>query len=387
VYYTAQSHYSGDIVAVGYDSGSQQLYHLEQSEVSAIQQAAAGAGINAWRTVRRTSFGDKGVVFFNGAAVRLKYVLGVEWEGEKHLFDKMSFEGTPEIPAGDDGILISALVAAALGARQGDSVILETETKDGQKDTGIFIVRGIVRDASLFGYYKAYVSRQTLNRLLAYDAEDCSSIGYFLDDPDSADTERLRLQAALEGAIQMGPLVNNRNELFLESARPWKGVRVFLYTLPVYLSDISNLLDALNIITYFLYGMMLLIILVSAAVTYRLILQERTKELGIMRAIGFYGGDLRQVLWTEILALGLIALAGGFVFALILSWAVSFVSFSWFPSFEIFLKDGKLTPLYVRRTMIINIVSIFVLLFAAVWLPALRSSKKPLPELLSGGSR
>jgi ABC-type antimicrobial peptide transport system permease subunit len=130
--------------------------------------------------------------------------------------------------------------------------------------------------------------------------------------------------------------------------------------------------------------MMLLIIFVSAAVTYRLILHDRTRELGVMRALGFYGSDLRLVLWAEIFAVGIISLIAGFLFALILNWLVSFLSFSWFPSFEIFMKNGKLEALYLPKTMLVNAASLFLVLFAMALFPSFLASKKNLPGLLSG---
>jgi len=129
---------------------------------------------------------------------------------------------------------------------------------------------------------------------------------------------------------------------------------------------------------------MLIIIFVSAAVTYRLIMHERAKEMGVMRAIGFFGGDLRTVLWTEVAILGIISLFAGFLLAIIFSTATAFISFSWFPSFEIFLKDGKLSALYLPGTVVLNIFITLLILAAAVIFPSLRASKKNLPSLLSG---
>jgi len=384
VYYSAQSHYAGDIIAVGYDSYSAQLHHLGQNEMSSILNAAAVAGINPQYTVLRTLFGESGVIYYNGNAIQLKYVVGCDWEGEAHLFARMDFDESPEASIGDDGIILSVPVARKLGARMGDSVILEVSTWRGQKNTGQFIVKGIVKDASIFGYYKVYTSRLTLNRLVLFDDEDCSSIGFFLDNLDAAEQKRRRLQEALVENIQIGSLVYDRDELFRETSQPRDGIKVFLYTLPVYLSEVSDLLNAMNIITYFLYGMMLLIILVSAVVTYRLILHERTREMGIMRAIGFYGSDLRLVLWTEVIALGIISLIAGFLLACVLSWVLSLFSFSWFPSFEIFMKNGRLTALYLPRTVLVNVVSIFLVLFIAALSPSFRVSGKNLPKLLSG---
>ena len=381
VYYSAQSHYAGDIVAVGYDNQTG-IGHLGQNRISAVLEAADESGIAPKYTVLRTLFAESGTVYFNGNAVMQKYVVGCDWEAEAHLFSRMDFESPPEAVIGDDGIILSQPVARRLGAVMGDSVILETDTRWGQKNTGIFIVRGIVRDSSIFGYYKVYISRIALNRLSLFDDGDCSIVGFFLDSPSSAEQKRIRLQNVLSEKIQIGPLVYNRDELVAERNYNWD--KVFLYTMPVYLSEISDLLGAMNIITYFQYGMMLLIILVSAAVTYRLILHERAREMGVMRSIGFYGGDLRLVLWVEVITLGIISLLAGFFLAWFLSRAASLLSFSWFPSFEIFLKKGKLSVLYLPQTIIVNVALIFLVLAAAAVFPSFRASRKKLTALLSG---
>ena len=384
VYYSAQSHYAGDIIAVGYDTGVSRIRHMGHNEISAVLSAADEAGTSAKNTVFRTVYGEEGIVFFNGNAVQQKYVIGCDWEKEAHLFRGMDFEAPPVLPIGEDGIILSSPVAHRLGAAAGDSVTLETQTSWGQKNTGTFIVSGIVRDSSIFGYYKVYISRLYLNRLLTFEDGDCSTIGFFLDDTSSAEQKRFRLQEALMQKTQTGALVYDRDEMGEETNKPFEGTMVFLFTMPVYLSEISDLLGAMNIITYFLYVMILLIILVSVAVTYRLILHERAREMGIMRAIGFYGGDLRLVLWTEITALGFISLFAGFFLARLLSFAVSFLSFSWFPSFEIFMRNGRLSVLYLPKTVFINVALVFLVLTVAAMFPIFRASKKHLSSLLTG---
>jgi ABC-type lipoprotein release transport system permease subunit len=386
VYRSAQSHYAGDIVAMGYDHDSLQTYHLNQADISAIFGALGDTGLAENRTVLRTVFGERGIIYFNGDALRLKYVIGVDWDGEALYLDKLDYTEAPLEPlAGEGGILISAPVAAALGLRRGDSLILEAETYAGQKNTGEFTVTGVVNDSTIFGYHKAYVSRKTLNRLLAYDENDCSLVGIFLDDRGRVEAARAALLDELSKHAQTGPLVFNRDELSRESSAGWSGVKIFVLSLPVYLSEVADLLHAMNILTYFLYVMMLLIIMVSAAVTYRLILHERTRELGTMRAIGFYEADLVQMLTLETLELGFISLVAGLVFARLVNWALGFLSFSWFPSFEIFLEKGRLSALYLPETTLVNMAALFVILFAAVWFPALRVSRNPLPKMLTGG--
>jgi len=386
VYYTAQSHYAGDIVAVGYDTNASRDYthHLGQDEISAVLNAADRAEINPQYTVLRTIYGAEGIVHYNGNAIHLKYLMGCDWDREAHLLNKMNFEEPLSLILGDEDIILSVPTARQLGAKMGDNIILETETRWGQKNTGMFIIKGIVKDTSIFGYYKAYISRLSLNRLIDFDDGDCSSVGFFFDAPGTAEYKRRQLQTILSKQIQTGPLVYDRDQMVLERNRPWDGIRVFLYTMPVYLSEISALLDAMNIITYLLYGMILLIILASATVTYRLILHERAREIGVMRVIGFYGGDLQLVLWSEVFVIGLISLSAGFVLAHVSGWAISFMSFSWFPGFEIFMKNGRLKPLYLPGTMLTNIAFIYTVLFIMVLFPSFRASMKNLPGLLSG---
>jgi ABC-type antimicrobial peptide transport system permease subunit len=383
VYYSAQSHYAGDIVAVGYDLADG-MQHIEEKEISTIINTVNSINIKPKHTVLRTLFGEYGIVYFNGNTVRLKYVVGCDWGTEEHLFSKMDFVTQSETFFEDNGIILSEPVARQLGAVMGDSIILEVDTRWGQKNTGIFIVKGIVYDSTIFGYYKVYISRLSLNRLLLFNDNDCSSAGFFWDSISNIEQKRTLMQEALAEQIQMGPLVYDRDELMYETSKWVEGIRIFLYTMPVYISEISDLLNAMNILTYFLYGMMLHIILVSAAVTYRLILHERAREMGVMRSIGFYGGDLRMVLWIEIFLLGVISLIAGFFLAWLLSRALSLLSFSWFPSFEIFQKKGKLTVLYLPKTVFLNAVLVFLILICSVFFPSLKASKKKLPALLSG---
>jgi ABC-type lipoprotein release transport system permease subunit len=288
---------------------------------------------------------------------------------------------------GDFDAIISEPVARDLEARAGDQIVLEVETETGQKNTGAFIVRGIVKDSTIFGYYKCYISRSTLNELLLFSPEECSSVGIYLKDRTAVDTARRSLQKEMEKTLLTSPLVANREEYRERRTEEWPGVRYFVLTLAVYLSEVSDLLRAMDLITYFLYAMMLLIILVSATVTYRLILRERTREIGTMRAIGFYESDIQVILLFEVFFLCITAVAVGYFAATLLAWGVSFLSFSWMPSFEIFMKNGRLMALFLPKTLLLNISLVLVILVPAVWFPVLSILRNPLPEMLTGGGR
>jgi ABC-type lipoprotein release transport system permease subunit len=387
VYRAAQAHYAGDIVAVGYDQNVNSFLHLTENEADVVLKTAEESGIYPVHFVRRTHFPDRGLIYFNGTAVRLKYIIGVDWDNEASYLRSLDYRDSFDVDtAGADDMVLSAPVADQLGVGAGDSVIVEVETRWGQKNTGVFIVKGIVNDSSIFGYYKMYVPRQTLNRLLLFDDADCSIIGIFTADKMGMEQKQRILHNALSQVVPAGPLINDRKELVAAAVKgAWEGTEIFVISLPIYLSEVADLLGAMNILSYILYAMMLLIILVSAAVTYRLLLHERARELGTMRVIGFQERDLRFVLTAESFGLILASIAGGFVLNALLSWGVSFIPFSWFPSFEIFLKEGKLHTLYLPKTVMINIISIIVMMFFAVFFPAYRTSRQTLTRLLSGG--
>ncbi|MCL2185719.1 MAG: FtsX-like permease family protein [Treponema sp.] len=386
LYYSAQSHYAGDIVAVGYKNSEHSIRYIGNEDIKSLLDAVDASGINPVHTVKRTNYEITGVVYFNGTPVVQKYVIGCDWEKEAHIFSKINFKSPVTGALTDDSIIISSPVADILGAKNGDVVTLEINNKFGQKDTGQFTVNGIIQDTSIFGYFKVYVSRITLNRLRDMDDNECTVMGFFLKNPSDAQESRLILHRELRKRTQTGPLLSDREDMSRELKTPfaWDDTKIFLYTLPVYLSEIASLMDAMNLLTYLLYGIMLIIILVSASVTYRLILHDRTKEIGVMRSIGFLSEDLKLVLWTEILILGFISIAAGFILSIIFSLAASFISFSWFPSFEIFLRNGRLTPLFLPKTVVLNIVLTLLILIIAVVFPASRASNKNLPSLLSG---
>ncbi|MDR2445465.1 MAG: FtsX-like permease family protein [Spirochaetaceae bacterium] len=389
IYYSAQNHYSGDIIIAGFEKELDADQHIYAETIPLIRQKIEESGIAPDKIVLRTLENNTdNTIYFNGTAVPLKYVVGVDWDAEIDYFNSLNFtEGSPS-PDFDDGtILISTPVAAYIGARLGDLVLLETETLYGQKNTAFFTIGGVVDDRSLFGYYKSFVSRRALNTVIGFAADDCSTVGLFFGKRAGIESKRKKLQAILEDVVPLRPLVHDRDGFSDQQDWKWTGVMFFLLTIPVYVSEVTQILQALNIIAYFLYIMMLLIILVSAGVTYRLILHERTKEIGTMRTLGFYEKDIRRVLLVESFILATVSLVTGFCLTLFVNWIVSRLSFSWFPSFEIFLKNGRLQSLYNPLMVALNIAAIYIILITAVYVPSFRLSRGPLPEMLSGAGK
>ncbi|MDR1930630.1 MAG: FtsX-like permease family protein [Treponema sp.] len=383
VYFSARGHYAGDIVIRGDNADYSHADHFDGEDTAFILETAEQLQLDPSGTAVRTDLYGRASVYFNGAVMPLKYVQGIDWENEAAYFSALSYDGLPGNP-GDDTMLLSEPLAKSLGIRQGDSVVLETETGGAAKNTGVFVIAGIIRDSSIFGYYKAYIARETLNSLIGFDAGDCSFIGFTFKDHSRTPQKTVLLRNALAQKFPTAPFLRDREDYNFERSKNWEGLRVFVLTIPVFLSEVDQLLNAMDILSYLLYGMMLIIIMVSAGVTYRLILHERVREIGTMRAIGFYERDVQFILVLEALGLGILSLIAGFFFARLLSAVLARLSFAWFPGFEIFLRNGRLTALYLPKTTVINILAVFCMLLPSIWFLSFRVTRNHLPLLLNG---
>ncbi|MDR1074661.1 MAG: ABC transporter permease [Treponema sp.] len=388
LYRTAQSHYAGDLIALGWDhDGAGSTFRLGQEEIDAILAVAEQNNFNPDRIVMRTNFMNEASLYYNGIVARLKYVNGVDWDVETELFNSFKYEAKPEKPPqGDEEILISSPIAHYLGVRQGDSLILEVRNYLGQRNTGSFVVAGIIEDKTIFGYFKSYVSRSALNELVGFNAGECSSIGFFFDDKRSdIDWNKTLLQWGLvESEVNTAGILQSRSDFEAEQLAEWSGIKVFILTLEIYLSEVDDLLKAMDVLSYLLFVMMLIIVFVSALVTYKLILYERSQELGAMRALGFQEGDITWMLVIESACLALISVVVGFLFSIVLVNILSALPFSNIAGFEMFMKDGKLFALYRFETFLLNALAVFAALLPALGIPAFIASRGSLPKMLSG---
>ena len=392
VYASAQSHYAGDIVFSGHDMDSERRSRLDFGTISAIVKAIDDADSGYSHIVKRTLLLNSERLFFNGATVQLKYTVGLDGDTEADYLNALPWTGGGHDPLDDETIYISAPIASMLGAVRGDSLVLETVTRYNRKNSGVFVIGGIINDSTIFGFYKVYLSRTALNRLVEFEDEDCSSVGVYLAKHGRAaaaliDDARTAIYQQLRTMVDVSALVYDRDDWEDEKSKDWSGIRVFPLTLNVYLSEVSQILEALNLLAYLLYVIMLLIIFVSAVVTYRLILHERTREIGTMRAIGFHGHHIRILLLLETVFLATVSIIAGLLLAALVNLLLSGLSFSWLPSFEIFMKNGRLSPSYLVTSLAINSFSLYIVLILAVWLPAFGASRQALPAMLAASAK
>jgi len=338
----AVRYFAGNVVVTGYNNRAVDRWIDDEP---AVQAAIKAAGLPLVGLARRSvNYDQDTTLFFGGAAQKQRRLIGVDWTLETARFRSMDFvSGGPDQMASGDGILIADPAAAKLKVRVGDDLMVQIATKTGQVNTLNLKVRGIFRDASFFGY-SSYMDIRTLNQALGVAPDAVAEIGLVLP-PGTDETQAARAlwlalakssptvefsvtQAALDAALSRDITDGTR--------------RYAVVPLAVRLGQIQTILDALNLVAWGLNGLFLFIILIGVNNTYRMVVYERIREIGTMRALGMTRGRLTSVFLIEAAFLGLAGAAAGWLLGNGILWVASWFDFGNNVLMAMFLERGHL---------------------------------------------
>lgn len=327
--------------------------HIEDPQ--AILEALEASGIRPSLVARREVAGDnKPTLFFNGASFLVRRVSGVDFEAEAAVFDRLYFEaGGYKGHKGSNAILLSRQVAKRFGLRLGDEVTLRLVNRAGYLDSGRFVVGGIFRDASIFGYYNCYVDYEVMRTLSGETGTACSSLGLYLADDSHPRATALALEAALEDSgFQVLQDVVDRAGLEALWRTRWEGDRYAVLPVEDYIdAKVMDLIKAIQLISYLFLAMILLVILVGMRNTTQMMTRRRFREIGTIRALGMSEGGATRLILGESLLVASLGFLAGLVLAILLLTGLGLVAFDWSDGFDIFLRRGhlswSLSPLFL----------------------------------------
>ncbi|MCX7025047.1 MAG: ABC transporter permease [Spirochaetes bacterium] len=364
----AKSYYGGDITILGHNRPD---YFLTVPDFPAIRNAVMELGV-ADLVVPRGNVYSGGSVFFGGAMIRQKRITGTDFAVEWPRFATMDFvEGRPDGLAENGGIILSEATANRLGAKVGDEIMVLLTSFGGQKNTGVFILRGIFRDNSLFGFYTAYCDIGQLTTLTLHPT-GITDVGVWLKpgiDPAAA-AEKVRAVMEREGLLVF-PVIHRKDVYDLYKAkRDWTGVKYAILTLDAHLYEVKDFLDAIRAVTYFLLGVFVIIVTVGISNTYRVVVFERTREIGTMRAIGIQRPAVRAIFLYEALGLGIAGSIAGFALGLAALSIVAGIDLSGVPGFQMFLERNRLRWDLEPAIVALDAVIVCLAAVVAAWRPA-----------------
>ena len=107
--------------------------------------------------------------------------------------------------------------------------------------------------------------------------------------------------------------------------------------------EIQTILEALTLVTYAILALLSIVIAVGILNMYRVIIYERTREIGTMRAIGVQKHQVRNIVLCEAFFLAICGIAAGLILSVLGLFILSRFSMSGAAGFDIFLDRRHLS--------------------------------------------
>ena len=339
----ASRYFAGNVVVFGYMDGDESL--IEDPEL--IDSLLDRAGVTELARSRRSTYYSPADtnLFHAGYYMPQRRYVGVEWERERPVLDRFDFASGGVPDEGDErGVLISTATAEELRASVGDEIIVSSSTDQGVANTVPVVVRGIFRESSFFGY-STYLERRTLNRLLDRPEDQVNEIGMYFDGAGGNETRVAEaVNAALDEELPTFPVIRTREENSAQRSAGRDERHYGSITLSAQLAEINDILEAMTLIAAGIIALFLLLVVIGVSNTFSMVIFERTREIGTLRAMGMTRPRTVILFLLEALFLG----AAGVVLGSLLGTGVlEFVSrsvgFARAPGFaELFLQAGQL---------------------------------------------
>lgn len=295
------------------------------------------------------------------------------------------------------GILLPKDVLIDLGIEVGERVVLKTTTINGQQNVGDAVVAASLLSQNFFGPPAAttigYSHISMLNSLLDMDSNQYQTLNLYLNDLGAIDAATNTLVTTLAQTAKVEPreersVLPNPNQLGfgglsrVDETERWQGTKFNVTNLNDNLEGVSALVGIINGIGLVIFSVIILIIMVGIMNSYRMVMIERTAEIGTMRAMGVHKTGIRNIFIWEAVFVALSGVLTGLILALITLAGLSLMNFSTDNAFSLFLNQGHLRFKLSFLGTLGNIVIICMMSVVAVYVPASAAARLQPAEAL-----
>ncbi|HEX8009405.1 MAG TPA: ABC transporter permease [Casimicrobiaceae bacterium] len=217
-------------------------------------------------------------------------LVGVDPLAERGVtfIDRTIVQGKPLAPGAEREVMIGRKLAEKLRLRLGEKMVVMAQAADGELASAAYRVSGIfaTESASFDGAY-AFVTLPAAQSLLALGSR-VSTVNLRLDDRARVASTVADLRARLADSGL--------------AVAPWQEL----------LPQIEELVKFARVFNNILLGLLLLVVATAIMNTVFMAVTERTREFGVMIALGTSPGALQRMVVYETLVLMLLALLGGY---------------------------------------------------------------------------
>lgn len=314
-------------------------------------------------------------------------VYGVHWDEEQQLIDTLEVvDGSLDRISERKALILPMDVAQKIGVVVGEEVLMSLNTVTGQANVGEFTVVALTKDASGLGFSASYANIEYVNELVGLDPDEYQSFNLVLSDVRLVDLLTAQIKSAIETTgspltpveedAVAGPMMN-MGSMFSQAdeEEKWEGTRFDVTNLNEFMDAVTQIVAILNGVALGMFMIMLLITMVGLVNTFRMIMIERTKEIGTMRSVGMLQKDVSRLFLLEGLILSLRGALFGIIAALIVGLVISLIPFADGSNFAILLDGGHISVPVVPSNIVMVTVIIAVITLIAVWSPARKAAR------------
>ena len=344
---------------------------------AALQEALAEIGLDGGETVRRSDV--HGRLLFSGRTAE-QVISGVDWEAELELRRRLVLRegdiGT--VTADPRALVLSEAAARRLGVAVGEEVLVRANTVTGQLNVGTLTVRGIMQDPGILGSVSSYAHREAVNEIINIAPESYQAAHIMLPAIESVDAVTRDLHAALASRATVADRTP-RESMDLSSmsfvyqsgtSEPWSGSRFVVSNINDYAGEIDQLAVTLNWVGTGVLLVLVIITMVGVINTFRMIMYERVREIGTMRAIGVQRRGIRRIFLWEAFLLATLGYVAGIIAAAIGAALIGLIAVPLDSPFALFTVGGTLTFPVAIGVLVLNYVMITLLTVGAAAIPA-----------------
>ena len=348
-----------------------------------IFSAVENAGIK-YKTATKASE-VMATIVFEGKSIR-QNLTGLEMEKSAFLRDRLMLkQGSWEDTMQPDALIISEKIAKKLNVLPGDRITAQFQTVTGQNNVADFTVAGISADVSIVGSVMAYVNLAYLNSAIGIGPSEYMSLGFMLDNLKDAASFSDRLFTSMKG---MGLQLFDRTKqaengsstpfmamLSSQNQETWSGTKYRVYTIDDQLAQAKQIVVALDSASIVILIVLFAIVMIGITNTFRMVMYERIREIGTMRAVGVQRSEIRSLFLYEAFFLALGGALSGILAAFIVMNLLSLINFGMNSPAFLILKNGHLSFFLPPLRALANITIIAVLTLIAAYFPARAAAK------------
>jgi putative ABC transport system permease protein len=255
-------------------------------------------------------------------------------------------------------------------------------TITGQQNVGEFQLAAICYDPGLLSSSSGYANLSYVNELLALKEGEYKTLGLYLPEMDRMDLDAAKLYEVLKGkGVQLfdrGDKGTDANPVVAmmkqASDEKWEGIKFRLYTLNDLLAEVQQIVNVLNVASLVILLILFVIIMVGVTNTFRMVMYERTREIGTMRAIGMQKKEVKRLFLFEALFIALGGSLAGYILSGIIMFVLSRIYWGMDSAVFILLKNGYMTFSMQGWQVVVNVLLVSILTVLAAFFPARKAA-------------